>query len=46
MSNLACCLVAIITAALRDLNGIEFVSRDVAWMAKSARDQAVGSIAR
>jgi hypothetical protein len=36
----------IITALVRHLNGIEFVSRDVARMAKSARDQAVGLIAR
>src|SRR5436190_20198343 len=44
MSNLAwpCCPVAIITAGIGDLNEVEFVSRDVEWVAKSARDQAVG----
>jgi hypothetical protein len=39
-------LDVMITGTTNDLNGIEFVSRDVEGMAKSAPDQMVGPPAR
>jgi len=33
-----------IVGSTNDLNEIEFVSRDVEWMTKAARDQPVGSV--
>jgi hypothetical protein len=35
-----------ITATTDDLNGVEYVSRDVEWLVKSAPDQIVGCIAQ
>jgi hypothetical protein len=37
-------LDVMITATTDDLNGVEYVSRDVEWLAKSTRDQMVGWI--
>src|SRR5258708_17885577 len=39
-------LNVIITATTDDLNGVEYVSRDVEWLVKSAPDQIVGCIAQ
>jgi hypothetical protein len=39
-------LDVMITGTANDLNGIEFVSRDVEGMAKSEPDQMVGASAR
>jgi len=39
-------LDVMITATTDDLNGVEYVSRDVEWLVKSAPDQIVGCIAQ
>jgi hypothetical protein len=39
-------LDVMITATTDDLNGVEYVSRDVEWLVKSAPDQIVGWIAQ